>query len=78
MATHPVYHKPNLTCGVCHSTLLLPLRKDEQQRLIADGKPVLAECGICAVAIEVPPEMLDHGPPHHLDTTVARPWKPKA
>ena len=73
--THPIYHKPSLTCGRCHAPLVFPLRKDEQGKLIQEGKTVLAECNPCGIAVEVPAEMFDSGPVHHVDTTVARPWK---
>jgi hypothetical protein len=35
---------------------------------------VLAECGICCVAVHVPVGLLEYSKPTDCETTIARPW----
>lgn len=72
--THPIYHRPVIHCGKCNHPLIFPRKRDVDAAAIKAGKAVLAECTVCAVAVQVPAAAF--APAGHADvaTTIARPW----
>lgn len=79
---HAVVPQVRLHCGVCGSPLLFPRKLEvrDKEGLIEDDKPVthaLAECNICAVAVQVPASVLQPLEAVHCVKTEARPWPKK-
>lgn len=77
--THPVFVRPVIHCGKCERPLILPRKRTTDAEDIAAGRAVLAECTVCAVAVQVPAAMFKPSAHTHIPTTIARPWpEPKA
>lgn len=77
--THPIFTRPIPHCGKCGRPLIQPNKKVSDAADIAAGRAVLAECIVCAVAIQVPAEHFKPSAHTDVPTTEARPWPaPKA
>lgn len=67
---YSIHVVPRLHCSACNSPLLLPHKRGQE----VEPGFVLAECGICAIAMKVPVSAFQPRPPMKVESTVARPW----
>jgi len=71
--THPIYQRPRIHCARCDHALVFPHKRADDAEAIKAGHAVLAECVVCAVAVQVPAEMFKPSAQTHVQTTIARP-----